>query len=272
MHTNIDIWERELACDEDKDFILEGLRSGFRIIEPDAKLESAECDNYKSTTCHDNIDLVETQIREEITAGRYVVCSHKPTIVSALGAVPKPGANKIRLIHDCSRPAGRGVNAYANTQSFAYDTLDDAINLLHRGGFMAKIDLKNAYRCVPIHPDCYEATGLKWKFRGSNEHIFMFDSRLGFGMAKSPEIFQRITKSVTRMMKRRGFEIVIVYLDDFLIIANSKYECEQAYQCLLDLLLSLGFDINWDKVVPPSQRLIFLGVFIDSMQMTGFSF
>ena len=39
------------------------------------------------------------------------------------------------------------------------------------------------------------------------------------------------------MMERRGFHDIIVYLDDFLVIAPTKEECERAYHALLQLLL-----------------------------------
>ena len=67
------------------------------------------------------------------------------------------------------------------------------------------------------------------------------------------------------MMERRGFT-VLAYLDDFLIIADTKVECQQAYEELIKLLGELGFQINWDKAVGPCQRLTFLGIEIDTVR------
>ena len=66
-------------------------------------------------------------------------------------------------------------------------------------------------------------------------------------------------------MERRGFT-VLAYLDDFLIIADTKVECQQAYEELIKLLGELGFQINWDKAVGPCQRLTFLGIEIDTVR------
>jgi len=66
------------------------------------------------------------------------------------------------------------------------------------------------------------------------------------------------------MMKRRGFT-VLAYLDDFLIIADTMVEYQQAYEELIKLLGELGFQINWDKAVGPCQRLTFLGIEIDTV-------
>ena len=56
------------------------------------------------------------------------------------------------------------------------------------------------------------------------------------------------------------------YLDDFLIIGETKEACQAAFDALLNLLQNLGFRINWKKVVYPTQRLVFLGVLLDTVQ------
>ena len=61
---------------------------------------------------------------------------------------------------------------------------------------------------------------------------------------------------------------LVVYLDDFLVVGKTKEECQQAYDTLCDLLLQLGFELSGHKLVPPCQRLTFLGVEIDSVAMT----
>ena len=75
---------------------------------------------------------------------------------------------------------------------------------------MAKIDLKHAYRSVPIHPANYQATGRKWRFTGHNLDTFFYDTRLPFGAKSSPEILHRITQAVRRMMVNRGYDDIVV--------------------------------------------------------------
>ena len=77
-----------------------------------------------------------------------------------------------------------------------------AVKHLKTGSYMAKVDLRWGYRSVPIHKDNYEATGLKWKFENDENFTYFYDTRLPFGARKSPSIFQRITQSVGRIMKR----------------------------------------------------------------------
>lgn len=220
--------------------------------------------NYKSATNSINRHKVEQTIRDEIAEGNYVITNDKPTIISALGAIPKPDSDEVRLIHDCSRPQGSAVNDYIITKSFKFQTLDDAIKLLQPHYYMAKIDLRHAYRSVPIHPDNYKATGLKWRFSGHTHDTYMYDTRLPFGAKSSPAIFHRITQSVRRMMERKGFPDVVVYLDDFLVIGPNLGDCQRAFDTLYKLLCDLGFSISNHKVVPPTQRLTFLGVQLDT--------
>ena len=111
--------------------------------------------------------------------------------------------------------------------------MDDAIKLQKPNYFMAKIDLRHAYRSVPIHKSNFAATGLKWKFEGA---------RLPFGAKSSPEIFHRLTQAVRRMMAKRGYESIIVYLDDFLIIGKTEAKCSLAYiQCCYNFYRTLAF-------------------------------
>ena len=165
-------------------------------------------------------------------------------------------------------PKGLGVNSYVpSLDKLHFQTIDDAIKLVDEGYFLAKIDLRHAYRSVPIHPSNFPATGLKWLFSCDQEPTFMYDTRLCFGGRRSPGIFHRLTQSVRRMMCRRGFEAVVVYLDDFLIVSRTKEECELAFSTLQELLLDLGFVISPSKVVPPCQQLTFLGIFFDTCAM-----
>ena len=69
------------------------------------------------------------------------------------------------------------------------------------------------------------------------------------------------------MLKRRGIHACVVYIDDFLIVADTKEECLQAMNLLLSLLRKLGFAISWSKVCGPTQTITFLGVNIDSVLM-----
>lgn len=50
-----------------------------------------------------NKEQVEKELIDQITKGQYILASEKPTIVSALTAIPKDDGS-VRLIHDGSKP------------------------------------------------------------------------------------------------------------------------------------------------------------------------
>ena len=253
---------------KDRDFILAGIKDGFHIVNSDKINTPVDVDNYKSATAGEMRARTEAQIRSELDNGHYKIVKDKPTIVSALGAIPKKDSKNVRIIHDGSRPAGFSLNDAASTNHFQYQSIQDATDLVTPNCYFAKIDLSNAYRSVKIHQSNLQATGLKWKFKGDNHYTFMVDERMPFGGRKCPEIFNRITQSVRAMMAKKGFNTIVVYLDDFLIIAKTRAECQAAMESLLKLLRELGFAINYKKIELPTQKLVFLGILLDSTSMT----
>lgn len=256
-------WKEILDGDFDKEFILDGVENGFIVVDSVDISVDVHCKNYKSVL-NDSVKLVaEKQIKHELDVQNYVICDRKPKIVSSLGAIVKD-SGKVRLIHDCSKPENFSVNSYATTSHFKYQTVDDVVEKLPKNGYMAKVDLSAAYRSVPIHPDCYEFMGLSWLFEGDTEPTFMVDTRFAFGLAKAPQWFQRIGNSIVRFMKKQGFTVVC-YLDDYLVISQCKDHCQKGYELLCDTLKKVGFDINMKKVEPPSQKMVFLGIEIDSV-------
>ena len=112
----------------------------------------------------------------------------------------------------------------------------DKINC-YTGCYFAKVDLQKAYRSVGISNASQEITGLHWTFGGKT--VYLKDSKLCFGSKLSPGIFHRLTQAVKRIMAWKGYNLIIVYLDDFLIISESKEQCAEALNCLIQLLESL---------------------------------
>ena len=98
----------------------------------------------------------------------------------------------------------------------------------------------------------------------------MYDSMLMFWarLSLSPSIFNELSQAVRRITAIKNFSKCIDYLDDFLLIAETKEECSRQALELIKLLRYLGFSINYNKVVGPAQRITFLGVELDSNTCT----
>ena len=184
-------WQEELPTDcPNCSFLLQGIADGFNIVDIDKISTPVETDIYPSATGV-AADKVEKQIITELENGQYKIVDKKTIVASALGAIPKKDSNKVRLIHDASRPDGLTLNDFITKDKFSYQSLQDAVDLIKPGIFMAKADLANAYRLVKIHLSNYMATGLKWRFSGHQHASYIVDTRLPYGSSKSPELFNQ---------------------------------------------------------------------------------
>lgn len=72
------------------------------------------------------------------------------------------------MIHHLSYPKGSSVNVGISSEftSVGYATIGDAIcciKIAGIGSFMAKTDIKNVFRIIPIHPSDYNLLGMQWK-------------------------------------------------------------------------------------------------------------
>ena len=81
------------ANDPKRSFILNGVKSGFNIVEKGSNFEPVRLCNYKSATDPGIRDTVEAQIKEELANGQYTIIyipvSQPPKITSLLGSIPK---------------------------------------------------------------------------------------------------------------------------------------------------------------------------------------
>ena len=73
---------------------------------------------------------------------------------------------------------------------------------------MAKMDIKQAYRNVPVHPCDRLLLGMYW------EGEVMVDAALPFGLRSAPLIFSVLADALQWIMQKRGVSHVFHYVDD----------------------------------------------------------
>ena len=216
--------------------------------------------------------LVEAQIRAEVEAGRLLgpLPPHLAPLVqtSPIGLIPKPHQpGKWRLIVDLSSPAGRSVNDAISTDHchMHYASVREAAALIRQLGVgtqLAKLDLQNAYRMVPVHPDDHQLLGIRW---GQDVYI---DTALPFGLRSAPKIFAALSDALAWILHSRGATHQLHYLDDFLLLgAPGSQECSQSLQLTLATCQELGVPVASHKTEGPTCCLTFLGIHIDSVSM-----
>ena len=124
---------------------------------------------------------------------------------------------------------------------------------------MAKVDVKSAYRNVPIHPHDRWLMGMLW------EGSLFIDTALPFGLRSAPKIFTAVADAVEWIVRQEGVDFTIHYLDDYLVVgAPASQECAEALSTLLGVFERLGLPVAMDKLEGPWSRLTFLGFELDS--------
>ncbi|KAK3280564.1 hypothetical protein CYMTET_11609 [Cymbomonas tetramitiformis] len=237
--------------------VVRGIATGFSWQQAEPE-EFFRVENYVPP---EHEEKVEMKLQEEEAAGRMVRTDVESVPgVSALGIVLRvvDGKVKERIVHDLSRPVGLSVNDNCEIDKRRFQSVEEAFGLLQPYSFMAKIDLKSAYRFVGI------AAPL-WRFLASEfGGVLRIDTRFPFGVKAAPGLFHDITQLVKLMMQQRGFPGIVVYLDDFILVADSEEDCQRGFEMLLELVEYLGFEVAPEKVESPRQDLVFLGIRLQS--------
>lgn len=134
-------------------------------------------------------------------------------------------------------------------------------DLLIKGDWMVKIDLKEAYYAVPIHQESQGLLSFLWEGKP-----FQFTC-LPFGLSCAPRVFTKVLKPVVAHLRERGIRLII-YIDDILIMAQSRQIAQDHLHLTLDILEILGFLVNYPKcVLKPTQIIDFLGFLVNSREM-----
>ena len=181
-------------------------------------------------------------------------------VTSSVGVVPKSTPGKFRVIVDLSRPEGASVNdqLLRELTHVAYSSIEDASLAMHalgQGAQLAKIDIRDAYRIIPVHPEDRPFLALSWQDR------VYIDCQLPFGLASAPAIFSAVAEALEWILRRRGVRGVPHYLDDFLLMgAPGSHECSHVLATTFSTCEELGVPLALDKVKGPAASLTFLGI------------
>eukprot|EP00731_Ephydatia_muelleri_P033672 Em0035g9a len=188
-------------------------------------------------------EIVDAELLKEVELGRILgPFSQRPLEhlrTSGLGAVPKKNG-KWRVILHLSAPECRSINDFIAKEEFSihYSTIADAVALLSRfskGARMAKVDLKSAFRMVPIQASEWELLGMYW--RGQ----YYIDTCLPFGLRSAPNIFDNFASALHWVLENNYGAILLHYLDDFLLVdPPNQPTCQESMSTMLQKLQNIS--------------------------------
>ena len=202
---------------------------------------------------------LEEQVQTLVEKGALeVVSDPSPGFYSRLFLVEKASGGW-RPVIDLSP-----LNGFLQQTRFKMETMASVLASIREGDFMASIDLSDAYFQVPVHPASRKF--LRVFFKGVSYQFRV----LCFGLATAPQVFTRVFALVSAWAHSRGIRL-LRYLDDWLILAESKEKLSQQVDQVLSLCLDLGILINREKSdLVPKQRVTYLGMVLDSLSVRAF--
>ena len=268
---HIDEWRRRLVGHGDinlADYLQYGWPINFNRLSP-------LCPTYhnhpSATQFEADIDhYIDTELGHGALLGPF---RGPPTLnchLSPLMTRTKKDAEHRRVIMDLSWPDGAAVNDGVDQAAYidgpATITLPTAdfmvakILELGPGAWLYKTDLARGYRQLRVDP-------LDWPFLCfKHRDQWYMDICPPFGLRSSAMCMQRTTEAISYMHQKEGY-CSRPYLDDFGGAEASQEVALRALTTLQGIMRDLGVKEALHKVHPPTQRLVWLGILYDTIQM-----
>lgn len=265
---NVDQLAHYLHNYRDQPFLIRGFQSGFSLHYQGPR-RPRDSNNLKSIVL--NPQLAQQKIQKEVLLQRVGGPFDSPPFhslqVSPLGLVPKKDGD-FRLIHHLSFPEYDSINDFIDPAvcSVHYASIDDAaaiISFLGPGTYLAKSDIKSAFRLIPVAPSDFELLGFKF------QNKYYYDKMLPFGASVSCATWERFASALHWIVQNRTRNPSILhYLDDFLFMgsANSN-KCQATLSEFKHICQDIGVPIALEKTTNPTTTLIFLGIELDTVNM-----
>ena len=250
-------------------FVLSGLRRGFSIGFVGPVTPGREAPNHSAVIRRSLVTAaVIRELRAGFLAGPFVRPPFPEFHCSPVGAADKPDGSA-RLLLDLSSPRGDSINEGIDAEVFAvqYSSFDDAVVVLRRlgrGAYMAKFDLKNAFRLCPVRRADWPLLCFLW------ESSYFVHVALPFGSRSSPSIFNRFAQVLWWLLSAVGsVGNLIHYLDDFFFASANVGVARHDFAAALALCAHLGVPLSPEKCLPPARRMVFLGILLDAERMVA---
>lgn len=188
--------------------------------------------------------------------------------VLPLGARVKP-SGAIRMLVDPSLP---GVNEAMVELPCTLPTTEQIFKLVKPTSVLGKRDLLNGFFHVTLDPDARRFMGYTHPVNGGLYRWIVLPQ----GTKQSPAIFCAVSDAACRIFNKRFSResiaaIVVVYVDDYIIVADTHRDMQQAFAVMDEEAELLGMQWNPKKDVgrdTPVTQLEVLGIMIDAPNQT----
>ena len=142
----------------------------------------------------------------------------------------------------------RYLNTVLEKEPFQIPSLEELLSKLAGAKVFSLIDAKSGYHQIQIHKESRKFLSFSSPFG-----TFTY-TRMPFGIASGPEIFQKVMHYLLRDCGG-----TLVYLDDVLVFGGDREEHDSRLFKVLNTLDQNGVKLNKDKCVFGSKKIEFLG-------------
>ena len=131
------------------------------------------------------------------------------------------------------------------------------------GTLPAKLNVRSAFRLIPVHPDDRPLLGFQW------QGVQYVDSMLPFGLRSAPKIFTAVADALEWVARQRGVLEIDHYLDDFVTLGpHATADCQRNLDIIIQTFTDLGIPLALEKLEGPTTCLTFLGIEINTLDGT----
>lgn len=213
------------------------------VVEMDIKLENDDPVVYRPyRLSYSEREDVRRMIEEMLDCG--IVKESSSPYASPIVVVKKKNGEK-RLCVDY-----RSLNSRTKRDHYPLPRVEDLLDQLSGHNIFISLDLASGYYQIPISETSQEKTAFVTP-DGQYEY-----TRMPFGLANAPSVFQR---AMHKILNKAKVNYVIIYMDDVLIPARSFDEALRRLEEVLILLKEGGLTLKLKKCKFMFDKLDFLG-------------
>ena len=136
---------------------------------------------------------------------------------------------------------------------------------LEQGALMAKIEIQQAYRNIPVHPEDCHLLGMEW----GNE--VLVDKVLPFGLRSALKIFCAIADALAWILGKTDVACSIHYIDDLSTVGPPDScgvdQCRAHLDRITETCNIFRLPLKTEKVEGPMGTITFLGIVLDSIKI-----
>ena len=130
--------------------------------------------------------------------------------------------------------------------------------------YLSKSDMRSAFRNLGMMIKHFKFLVLKARNPIDKQWYYFIDKCLPFGTSISCAHFQNFSNAVAHIVQVKIERRVINYLDDFLFVSTMKIWCDGQIRAFLQVCETIDFPVSMEKTFWGEERLVFLGLLIDS--------